>query len=316
MAQQLGSNYYNSPFKFNGKELDEETGFYYYGARYYDPKISLWLSVDPLAEKRMGLSPYNFVQNNPLNRIDPDGALDYPIYGVDGTYLGDDGRTGGDLAFTGELDGKGGFINLSQFTDNHTQFQIISSIVKHEGVTNDSKEYLWIAHTANNASKGSGKSLYSKLMSGYSSVPKSEKTPLSISDNSSTARFARAGVIDVMSECSSGDPTGGATLWDGTDFLAWGLNSPNGTPHNKFEEYKSISISGDIYNSFLENTLNKYSSGKVRYSGKYYNIPSGVFTDTSNWSDGNFFYNTGEKRTYGLESTGTAGRSIFWKTTK
>ena len=37
------------PYKFNGKELDEETGLYYYGARYYDP--GLWLSVYPLPEK-------------------------------------------------------------------------------------------------------------------------------------------------------------------------------------------------------------------------------------------------------------------------
>ncbi|WP_243389507.1 RHS repeat-associated core domain-containing protein [Flavobacterium branchiophilum] len=41
MAQQLGNNYYNSPYKFNGKELDDETGFYYYGARYYDPRVSI-----------------------------------------------------------------------------------------------------------------------------------------------------------------------------------------------------------------------------------------------------------------------------------
>ena len=73
MAQQLGSNYYNSPYKFNGKELDEETGFYYYGARYYDPKISIWLSVDPLAEKFPNFNPYNYVMQNPLNLIDPTG---------------------------------------------------------------------------------------------------------------------------------------------------------------------------------------------------------------------------------------------------
>ena len=48
MAEQRGSMYYNAPYKFNGKELDEETGLYYYGARYYDPKVSIWLSVDPL----------------------------------------------------------------------------------------------------------------------------------------------------------------------------------------------------------------------------------------------------------------------------
>ena len=35
------------PFRFTGKELDEETGLYYYGARYLDPKYSRWLSGDP-----------------------------------------------------------------------------------------------------------------------------------------------------------------------------------------------------------------------------------------------------------------------------
>lgn len=73
MAQQLGSNYYNSPYKFNGKELDEETGFYYYGARYYDPKVSIWLSIDPLAEEFPNFNPYNYVMQNPLNLIDPTG---------------------------------------------------------------------------------------------------------------------------------------------------------------------------------------------------------------------------------------------------
>src|SRR5690554_4339484 len=42
-------NSYNSPFKFNAKEFDAETGNYYYGARYYDSKWNLMLSVDPMA---------------------------------------------------------------------------------------------------------------------------------------------------------------------------------------------------------------------------------------------------------------------------
>ncbi len=79
MAQQLGINYYNSPFKFNGKELDEETGFYYYGARYYDPKISIWLSVDPLAEKYPNVGVYVYCLNNPIKYIDPDGMMPWPI---------------------------------------------------------------------------------------------------------------------------------------------------------------------------------------------------------------------------------------------
>ncbi|SHE86162.1 RHS repeat-associated core domain-containing protein [Flavobacterium fontis] len=73
MAEQRGQHYYNSPYKFSGKELDEETGLYYYGARYYDPKVSIWLSVDPLAEKFPEWSPYNYCLNNPVVLLDPDG---------------------------------------------------------------------------------------------------------------------------------------------------------------------------------------------------------------------------------------------------
>ena len=79
MAEQLGSNYYNTPYKFNGKELDEETGLYYYGARYYDPRVSIWLSVDPMAEKFPNSSPYNYCLGNPINLIDPDGRYPFPI---------------------------------------------------------------------------------------------------------------------------------------------------------------------------------------------------------------------------------------------
>jgi len=48
-----------------------ETGNYYYGARYYDPKISVWLSVDPILKYHE--SPYSFASNNPIRLIDPDG---------------------------------------------------------------------------------------------------------------------------------------------------------------------------------------------------------------------------------------------------
>ena len=66
-----GSGKYNNAYKFNGKELDDATGMYYYGARYYDPRISIFVSVDPLAEKTM--TPYQYVHNNPINLIDPTG---------------------------------------------------------------------------------------------------------------------------------------------------------------------------------------------------------------------------------------------------
>ena len=43
------NNIWNTPYIFNAKEFDEETGlyYYYYGARYYDPRLSLWINVDP-----------------------------------------------------------------------------------------------------------------------------------------------------------------------------------------------------------------------------------------------------------------------------
>ncbi len=67
------SNTDRTPYLFNGKELDEETELYYYGARYYDAKTSIWQSIDPLAEKYTSVSPYNYTLNNPINFTDPDG---------------------------------------------------------------------------------------------------------------------------------------------------------------------------------------------------------------------------------------------------
>lgn len=63
-------------YQFTGKEMDSETGYSYFGARYYDSDLSIWLSVDPMSDASPSISPYNYVQWNPLNRVDPDGMLD------------------------------------------------------------------------------------------------------------------------------------------------------------------------------------------------------------------------------------------------
>lgn len=47
------SNTKVTPYRFTGKELDEVTGLYYYGARYYDPRTSVWQSPDPILDKYM-----------------------------------------------------------------------------------------------------------------------------------------------------------------------------------------------------------------------------------------------------------------------
>ena len=66
-------NSYNSPFKFNAKEFDAETGNYYYHSRYYDPKWSLFLGVDEHYFNYPSFSPYVYTAHNPINLTDPDG---------------------------------------------------------------------------------------------------------------------------------------------------------------------------------------------------------------------------------------------------
>jgi len=61
------------PYKFNGKEFDQETGLYYYGARYMNPVTSLWYGVDPLAEKYPNIGGYAYCAGNPIKLIDTDG---------------------------------------------------------------------------------------------------------------------------------------------------------------------------------------------------------------------------------------------------
>ncbi|UKB85079.1 RHS repeat-associated core domain-containing protein [Chryseobacterium sp. MEBOG06] len=84
---------YNNPYKFNTKELDKETGLYYYGARYYNPRASIWYGVEPLAVYNPAmetqfygdgqhnggvyfwgnLNPYIYTYQNPIKYIDPNG---------------------------------------------------------------------------------------------------------------------------------------------------------------------------------------------------------------------------------------------------
>ncbi len=84
MEQMDGS--YNNPYKFNAKELDEDTGLYYYGARYYNPRLSIWYGVDPLAGKYPNWSPYTYTFDNPINYIDPDGKEGIVISGQPGGH--------------------------------------------------------------------------------------------------------------------------------------------------------------------------------------------------------------------------------------
>ena len=73
---------------FTGKELDAETGYSYFGARYYAPTtLAAWLSVDPMADKYPSISPYAYCAWNPMRLVDPNGEEINPVYDITGTFL-------------------------------------------------------------------------------------------------------------------------------------------------------------------------------------------------------------------------------------
>ena len=89
IEEHLNSN--NSPYKFNAKEYDAETGNYYYSARYYSPKYNLMLSVDQMYDLYPSFSPYAYTLQNPVRYVDPTGmTAEPPAEGIP-QYLDDTG---------------------------------------------------------------------------------------------------------------------------------------------------------------------------------------------------------------------------------
>ena len=114
------------PFRFTGKELDEETGLYYYGARYLDPKYSRWLSGDPAITDYMAgtsageggiyntvnLNVYHYAANNPVKYVDPDGKFHFAKRNLDGApWLGIFSNNPLDDLFNTEISHEHGFFD-------------------------------------------------------------------------------------------------------------------------------------------------------------------------------------------------------------
>ena len=301
-----GGNSYR--YGYQGSEKDDEisgvegahiTTFF----REFDTRLVRTWSVDPVFQPWQ--SPYTSMDNNPIWFNDPLGNVAGDYYNEEGEHLGSDGVDDNKVYVAESVTkNKDGLVtdaqNSTELGVTHTEFATSANVVKHESSGNK-EESLWIAHTANNAKdnnaidyKKQNTTLNDQLTDqNYSTTPASARTALSVSDASQSANNARAAVIDV--HMGGADPTGGAVLWDGDDFLR------KGTSHNKFKEYSNISISSTI--------LQKYGLGPSRPGKSIASTFVKELVLKMNYSE------KGKGKYYSIEATGAPGkgRSIFWK---
>ncbi|MCQ2211556.1 MAG: RHS repeat-associated core domain-containing protein [Paludibacteraceae bacterium] len=155
---------WQSPYYFNSKELDEETGLYYYGARYLNPTEARWLSVDPMWEKYVGMSPYNYCAGNPVMLVDPDGRS---INGVD---EGDLNSFKSDVSIILKDEKFEDFKNLLVVNTKKNKFDKIDVSKKEEALngknlSNDEKTFIDCLTNAINSEDKHYVSYYSKSVS-------------------------------------------------------------------------------------------------------------------------------------------------------
>ncbi|MBI5415119.1 M15 family metallopeptidase [Candidatus Peregrinibacteria bacterium] len=117
---------YENNYKFNGKELDPETNLYYYGARYYNPKIGQFASQDPwegdLTDPQ-SFNKYSYVRNNPLRYVDPSGAIK-----KDASVLS---KLGSILTFDNFGEGDGWLAkSANNYTDNRSKETLSDAVNK------------------------------------------------------------------------------------------------------------------------------------------------------------------------------------------
>ena len=179
------TNTQRTPYLFTSKELDEETGLYYFGARYYDPRTSVWQSGDPALEKYIpddseagifglrglggvynsrNIGVYGYAGLNPLIVVDPNGS-DIHVYfqkggpGHVGIAIDDPNRKGKIITFDY---GMAGWLGM----ENATNAQIAKSLLSSSDAYINSKTRAssFIKKTSDNVTFKTSKEFDTKLL--------------------------------------------------------------------------------------------------------------------------------------------------------
>ena len=117
-------------FTFSAKEKDVETGYSYFGSRYYSSDLSIWLSVDPMSDKYPSLSPYTYCANNPIKLVDPNGEEIEVTANDDGSYTVVGGSLNKDRNIYIVKDGKRTGDVLGQTMTDYSFFNEEGNVVK------------------------------------------------------------------------------------------------------------------------------------------------------------------------------------------
>jgi RHS repeat-associated protein len=290
-------------FAFGGKELSEELGIqlHDFGARNYDASLGRWFNVDPMAHLRESLTPYNFVSNNPIMRIDPDGALDGDYYNFDGTYLGSDGVDDDKVYVVNSIDSETASKGMSSSdllalrdkdfhsgsTDpsatllpiKHSEFKAIAGTIYAEGTPWNLSfgEAAGIYSVMRNRASASGKSVYD-IAGGGGIYGWSERSKINSSGaHKSSVNNAYRGTIEGLT--NSKDYSGGGFYWHGSDFSKTTKGS------HAYESYYKVGFnftnsSHDIWN------LGSTKSGKSGWDYKYQSTGAAGQTTFMKLTDG------------------------------
>jgi len=142
-VSQRNSEEFDSRYKFTAKELDNETSYTYFGARYYDSELSGWLSVDPMSDERSWVSPYNYCQWNPIIMVDPNGKIDGWVEGPDGNVFWDP-NTNSQEEFNKNYAGKEGYSYASDPDDprSYTLPTGEGKVIMHQWIEHDIEDGL------------------------------------------------------------------------------------------------------------------------------------------------------------------------------